>query len=148
MDEVYESFVENAPFRPRRELIFRALALYIDLVSAKFSTSRYWIDGGFVTHKTWAEPEDADVVVVVPPSEHGRVLTPEFLPYWTLIGTQPSQPSVYSDKVHPMGGLIDGFIEPDVPQILGVWDYRWSTVRDEQHNEVPGARKGYLEVRA
>lgn len=138
--------MEQAPFRPRRELVFRALQLYIDLISPEFSSIRIWIDGGFVTHKTWEQPEDADIVVVVPPSEHGKVMTPEFLPLWTLLNVQPSQPSVYADKVHPMGGLIDAFIEPDIPQVLGVWDYRWSSVRDEQHNEVPGERKGYLEV--
>jgi hypothetical protein len=30
LDEVYEAFVVNAPFRPRREVIFRALTFYID----------------------------------------------------------------------------------------------------------------------
>jgi hypothetical protein len=148
LDEIHESFVEHAPFRERRELIFRALSLYIDLVSPKFSASRYWIDGGFVTHKKWEEPEDADVLVVVPPEEHGKVISPEFLPFWTLMQTRPVQPSVYADKVHPMGGLIDGFIEPDNPTILRVWDLRWSSVRDEDHNVVPGVRKGYLEVSA
>ena len=148
LNEVYESFVEQAPFRPRRELIFRALTLYIDLVSAEFSTCRYWIDGGFVTHKPWEQPEDADIVVVVPPGEHGKVMTPEFLPFWTLLQTQPAQPSVYADKVHPMGGLIDAFILPDQPLVLRPWDILWSRVRDEHHNEVPGAHKGYLEVSA
>jgi hypothetical protein len=148
LSEVYDAFVVNAPYRPRRELIFRALSLYIDLVSAEFSSSRYWIDGGFVTHKGWEEPEDADVVVVVPPGEHGKVMTAEFLPYWTLLQAQPAQPNVYADKVHPMGGLIDAFILPDQPAVLGVWDVRWSSVRDQQHNVVPGARKGYVEVSA
>jgi hypothetical protein len=41
LNEVYETFVQLAPFRDRRELIFRALALYIDLVSPEFSTCRY-----------------------------------------------------------------------------------------------------------
>jgi hypothetical protein len=57
LNEVYQTFVETAPFRHRRELIFRGLSLYIDLSSAEFSSSRYWIDGGFVTHKAWEEPE-------------------------------------------------------------------------------------------
>jgi hypothetical protein len=140
--------VEKAPFRPRRELIFRALTLYIDLVSAEFTTSRFWIDGGFVTHKGWEQPQDADVVVVVPPSEHGKVLAAEFLPLWTLLKVFPTQPRVYADKVQPMGGLIDGFILPDQPVQLRPFDLLWSKVRDEHHNEVPGVRKGYLEVSA
>lgn len=138
LDEIYEAFVVNAPFRPRRELIFRALALYIDLVSPQFSTCRYWINGGFVTHKTWAEPEDADVVVVVPPGEDSKVAQPGFLPLLSL----PSS----AGKVHPMGGLIDGFVAVDVPAALASWEFRWSSVRDEQHNVVPGVNKGYLEV--
>ncbi|MEX3755542.1 hypothetical protein ABFW00_06835 [Mycobacteroides abscessus] len=140
LDEIYETFVVNAPFRPRRELIFRALTLYIDLVSVQFSACRYWINGGFVTHKTWAEPEDADVVVVVPQAEHVKVTQPEFLPLLTL----PSN----AGKVHPMGGLIDGFVAIDDPAALTTWDQTWSSVRDEQHNVVPGVSKGYLEVSA
>jgi hypothetical protein len=91
---------------------------------------------------------DADVVVVVPPGEHGKTWTPEFLPFWTLIGVQPSQPSVFAGKVHAMGGLIDGFFLPDVPVVLDPWHLRWSRVRDEKHNVVPHVRKGYLEVSA
>ncbi|KAA1431089.1 MULTISPECIES: DUF6932 family protein [Mycolicibacter] len=140
LDEVYEAFVVNAPFRPRRELIFRALTLYIDLVSPQFSTCRFWINGGFVTHKTWAEPEDADVVVVVPSGEHSKVTQPTFMPLLTL-------GSNAGDKVHPMGGLIDGFVAAaDNPAALMTWDLMWSSVRDEQHNVVTGVSKGYLEV--
>jgi hypothetical protein len=141
LDEVYETFVKRAPFRPRRELIFRALTLYIDLVSPQFTTCRYWINGGFVTHKQWAEPEDADVVVVVPPAEHKKVTQPEFMPLLTL-------GSNAGGKVHPMGGLIDGFVAMDHPAALSTWELTWSSVRDEQHNVVPGVSKGFLEVKA
>jgi hypothetical protein len=140
LDEVYEAFVENAPFRPRRELIFRALKLYIDLVSAQFTTCRYWVNGGFVTHKTWEEPEDADVVVVIPPGEHAQVTQPGFLPLLSLPST--------AGKVHPMGGLIDAFVALDLPPALAPWDLLWSKVRDQHHNEAPGVHKGYLEVNA
>nr|WP_131812162.1 hypothetical protein [Mycobacterium mantenii] len=128
----------NAPFRPRRELIFRALTLYIDLVSPQFTTCRYWINGGFVTHKPWAEPEDADVVVVVPPEEHAKVTHPDFMPLLTLESN--------AGKVHPMGGLIDGFVAMDHPVALSTWELTWSSVRDEQHNVVPGVNKGFVEV--
>lgn len=139
LDEIYESFVVNAPFRPRRELIFRALTLYIDLVSPHFSTCRFWINGGFVTHKPWAAPEDADVVVVVPSGEDSKVSQPGFMPLLTL-------PSNTGDKVHPMGGLIDSFVAADAPALLAPWDLQWSSVRDEQRNVVADVSKGYLEV--
>jgi hypothetical protein len=45
-----------------------------------------------------------------------------------------------------MGGLIDGFIAPDVPVVLSAWHNQWSSVRDETHNIVSGIEKGYLEV--
>lgn len=141
LNEVYETFVEQAPFRPRRELIFRALTLYIDLVSPQFTACRYWINGGFVTHKPWAEPEDADVVVVVPPGEHTKVTQPDFMPLLTL-------GSNAGDKVHPMGGLIDGFVAIDHPAALAPWNIMWSSVRDEHHNVVTGVNKGFLEVSA
>ncbi|MBS1696621.1 MAG: hypothetical protein JST91_30940 [Actinobacteria bacterium] len=132
--------MEQAPFRPRRELIFRALALYVDLVSPQFTACRYWINGGFVTHKPWAEPEDADLVVVVPPGEAAKVTQPEFLPLLSLPST--------AGKVHPMGGLIDSFVAIDHPMALSPWELTWSSVRDQHHNVVPGVSKGFLEVSA
>ncbi|MHA7663066.1 DUF6932 family protein [Mycolicibacterium sp. HS_4_1] len=65
-DEIYELFVEQAPFKDERELIYEALRLYAKVVDQEFSDVTLWINGGFITHKSWAAPKDADVVVDAP----------------------------------------------------------------------------------
>lgn len=145
--EIHEAFVVNAPFRPRRELIFRALTLYADLVGEVYSTARLWIDGGFVTLKQWAAPEDADVVVVVPLAEYvAKAGAESNLPLLTLQGVFSTKPNASTAKLHPMGGLLDSFIQPDIDVMLAPWDLTWMSVKDENGLIVPGQAKGYLEV--
>lgn len=148
-DEIYDRFVVEAPFRERRELIFQALTLHAKLVASTFGRARLWIDGGFVTHKTWAEPEDADVAVLVPMSEYARAAEDKNLPLWTVLGVagEINRQPVGTLKLHPMGGLMDAFWLPDgVPSLAAAWDGLWSRVRDEHGDEVVGLKKGYLEV--
>ena len=84
LNELYETFVEQAPFRPRRELIFRALSLYAELVWQESPEARLWIDGGFATHKVWEAPEDADVVVIVPLRDYRKfIFTDSLMPLHT-----------------------------------------------------------------
>jgi hypothetical protein len=147
LDEIYQSFVVEAPFRPRRELIHQAIVLYTSLVKSAFSDARIWIDGGFVTHKPWAEPEDADIVVVVPLEEYvAKANDPRWFPLWTFLNATSSEPPRWTEKLHPMGGLLDTFLVPDVEAVLGIWDQRWSSVNGPDGNLVPGVTKGYLEV--
>lgn len=147
LDEIYQAFVVDAPFRPRRELIHQAIVLYSSLVQSAFSSARLWIDGGFVTQKPWAAPEDADIVVVVPMEEYvAKVNDPRWFPLWTFLNATSSEPSRWTEKLHPMGGLLDTFLMPDVEDALGIWDLRWSSVNGPNGELVPGAVKGYLEV--
>ncbi|MBJ8342821.1 hypothetical protein JGU71_28415 [Antrihabitans sp. YC3-6] len=142
MAEIYEHFVQNAPFRERRELIFRALTLHADMVANVFSNARLWVDGGFVTHKSWAEPEDADVVVVVPQGEIARATEDKNLPLSTMQGVLSTKPSATTPKLHPMGGLLDVFIQPDVPVLLDPWHRIWSLVRDASGTEYLVLQRG------
>lgn len=144
--EVYDRFVTEAPFRDRRELIFRAVELHAAIVRTHFHGARFWLDGGFVTHKHWAEPEDADVVVVVPPEQYGKAADDKLLPLSTLQGVIAGQPQASTSKLHPMGGLMDVFFQPDVDVVLAPWDAIWSSVKDENGVVVEGVAKGYLEV--
>lgn len=146
LQEVYDRFVVAAPFRARRELIFRAVSLYVDLVKLDFPTARFWLDGGFVTHKTWAPPEDADIVVVVDMTEIGRTQEDRFLPLHSMLDAAADQPRCSTAKLHPMGGLIDAFIIPDFAPALDAWDRNWSYVKDQSGTLVSGVSKGYLEV--
>lgn len=151
-DEVYDVFVENAPFRDEREVIFEALKLYAKIVATLCPGPALWVNGGFVTHKAWAAPKDADVVVVVPQVHYPNVCSnPMVWAYITLQGVTASDPSTGGGligRIQPMAGLIDGFLISDDPALSGVWDYRWSLVNDENGNLLPDTtRKGYLEVR-
>lgn len=146
-DVMYQRFVEEAPFRERRELIFKAIELHSEIVRMHFNDARLWIDGGFVTHKTWAEPEDADVVVVVSVAQYAKLATEEaLLPLASMLGVTSLQPNTSTGKLHPMGGLMDVFFVPDNPFHLEVWDDRWSSVNGPDGVLIPGERKGYLEV--
>lgn len=144
--EIEQVFVIGAPFRPRRTSIFRALSLFTDLVWETIPEARFWINGGFATHKSWAEPEDADVVVIVPVREYKLCLADNMLPLSTLLSVTAGQPNVSTPKLHPFGGLLDTFFIPDLPAHLRSWDDTWSKVKGPDSIIVPGKRKGYLEV--
>jgi hypothetical protein len=146
LEEVRDLFVDQAPFKPRRELIFRALHLFTDLVWAVTPDARLWINGGFATHKKWAEPEDADVVVIVPIKQYKLYLEDAKLPLSTLQDVSAQQPNVHTQKLHPFGGLLDTFFIPDLPAQLRAWDDTWSKVKGPDGKIIAGKRKGYLEV--
>ncbi len=149
LDEIKERFVVEAPYRERRELIFDALSLHTKLVSSMFSRAKLWIDGGFVTHKSWAAPEDADVAVLVPTAEYAQAIDDKSLPLWTILNVsgRMNGANIGTSKLHPMGGLLDAFWVPDsLTAQVDFWDEMWSRVRDQQGDEVVGLKKGYLEV--
>jgi hypothetical protein len=151
-DEVHETFVEQAPFRDERQLIYDALRLYTRVLAQEFTDLALWINGGFVTHKTWAAPKDTDVAVVVPLTEYSNMLSkPMLFSYLTLHNADvPINPTTTMKvaRIQPMAGLIDGFIIGDEPSQKGVWDYNWSLVTDENGVLLPDTvRKGYLEVK-
>ncbi|OMC18645.1 hypothetical protein A5737_03510 [Mycobacterium colombiense] len=148
---MYDVFVENAPFRDEREVIFEALTLYAKIVANLCPGPALWVNGGFVTHKTWAAPKDADVAVVVPQAHYPNVCSNQMA--WaciTLQGVAVSSPSTGGGligRIQPMAGLIDGFLTSDEPAMSDVWDYQWSLVNDQNGNLLPHTtRKGYLEV--
>ncbi|MBA4023883.1 MAG: hypothetical protein C0482_16110 [Gordonia sp.] len=145
---MHAAFVKDAPYEPERQLIYQALILYADILKTVFTAPVLWIDGGFVTHKHWEAPKDADVVVVVPWVEYSNVCTdPKSLAYRTLQGVQVQDPPAAVPRVQPMGGLIDGFIIPDQPLQTAPWHNIWSRVKDDNGNVLPATeRKGYLEV--
>jgi hypothetical protein len=149
LEQVYEIFVENAPFRTEREVIFGALALYANLLRNACSDLALWVNGGFISHKPWAAPKDADVVCVVPSAQYSNMCSnPLVLSLITLQGVSASSPPVTISRLQPMAGLIDGFIIEDVPASTDLWHFNWSLVKDEHGNLLPPAtRKGYLEVR-
>ena len=78
--EIYATFVQQAPFPNERELIFDALLLYARVLAQEFTKPALWINGGFVTHKPWAAPNDTDVVLYTPDGVFEHALeTEDFL---------------------------------------------------------------------
>lgn len=149
MDEIREVFVDAAPNRERRELIFEAFDLYARLIWTYWPDARLWVNGGFVTYKDSA-PHDIDVVFLVPSSELTRVLHTEVDPLGllTLLGVNADQPRLVAPRVQPFGGLIDSFFCPsDVPVAVETWRDRWSmapTVDGSGYRT--DIEKGFLEV--
>lgn len=147
LEEIYQSFVVDAPFRDHRELVFRGLGLFIELVTLQIGSVRFWINGGFTTHKSWAPPADVDVATIVPRSAYDAALTEDALPLWTLQHVSAADPTVVNaPRLQPMGGLVDSFFVPDLPAQRAYWHSLWSKVKGEDGKEVPGERKGYVEV--
>lgn len=72
MDEVYARFVEDAPFREERQLVFDALTTYTALVRRTYRKGAFWMDGGFVKNhaelrevdRTWSSVRDRTGSVV------------------------------------------------------------------------------------
>jgi hypothetical protein len=149
LDEVEELFVEQAPFRDERREIWSAFQLYVGMLRKLVPSATIWVDGGFVTHKTWA-PADMDLAVLLDGS-HVSALTPEQLQrltqLMTLQGVRVTSPLTAAARLQPMGGLIDAFVlEASDPHGRQFWESTWSRVYDQNKVLVPGKSKGFVEV--
>jgi hypothetical protein len=145
--DVEQRFVTEAPFAKERATVMTALRLYADRVWGLIPSARLWVNGGFVTHKRWAAPKDADVAVIVETAELGRASSRPAQSLWTLQGVTVQEPHIdLAKRIQPFGGLIDGFLAPALPATMSLWDSTWSSVTDESKNRVEGKVKGYVEV--
>ena len=142
LDEIEVRFVQEAPFERRRRDIYAAFRLWHGMVSTILPGARFWVDGGFVTHKSWAAPSDVDVTVLVKPDDLDG-LSEEHQQRLESLLTKPG-PS----RVQPMSGMVDSFIcaRGDVDRTL-YWREHWSSVVGEERALIPGAEKGFLEVK-
>lgn len=154
LNEIRARFVDEAPAatRGRRELIFAALSLHVTMLRRLFigHPTRFWIDGGFTTHKTWI-PRDADLACIVPPAAFELASKDAALPLWTLSNVTARRgalgPEVVTEKLHTMGGLTDAYIyRADQPDVLELARRQWSRVRDREGAIVDGLIKGIVEV--
>lgn len=140
--EVYETFVLNAPFRAERQRIWDAFLVYRRDVLELLPSARLWVNGGFVTLKTWAAPHDIDVCIAAPQSELKAALD-RLRPLLTY-GEE-------ADRVQPMAGLVDGFVtvSPGQPSSnASYWHHQWMRVKLPDGTEDSSRLKGYVEVEA
>ncbi|MFF2621313.1 DUF6932 family protein [Oerskovia jenensis] len=140
LEQIYDLFVLQAPFADDRQVIWEAFDLYQRNVARLLPNSKLWVDGGFVTHKRWAPPNDVDVCIIAS-TEEVAAAGPALLP----LLTDTSGPK----RVQPMSGMVDGFItvpRPHPDSNSAYWAHQWSRVRDLNGNEDESRRKGYVEV--
>lgn len=146
--ELRAHFVDHpdVPFASERSLLMQALDLYAPLVWGLWPRATLWVNGGFVTHKDWAAPEDIDVVIC---DTSGRIdaKIDEAGHLITLLQATHQKSSVVAPKIQPMGGLIDGHpVGKQWPAIVAYYEDYWSTLLDKDKDPVAGFRKGYVEV--
>lgn len=150
LDEVEAIFVDRAPCRLHRALIWRAALLHMNMMCARVGACSAWIDGGFVTQKA-EEPHDIDIVYVAPTAAIEHAASTDFAGLLHLVTLKDliiGEPSAgWLDRLQPVGGLVDAFLVPEVPERLDYWDQTWSRVKGPDGLLVADAEKGYVEVR-
>ncbi|WP_410004008.1 DUF6932 family protein [Curtobacterium sp. TC1] len=143
MDEIQQVFVLGAPFSSERQVIFDAFSVWMDSVRSLFPGARCWVDGGFVTHKSWAAPTDIDVAFFVRQSDLDA-LDPSQQAIFESLQTDKNAAGV---RVQPMGGKVDGFVglrsDPDTTLY---WRQFWGQVKGPDGAQVQNTEKGFLEV--
>jgi hypothetical protein len=142
LDEVEERFVISAPFPEHRKIVFDTFRLWHAIVSAILPNAKFWVNGGFVTHKSWAAPKDVDVVILVRQDDLNSLTTEQEIRLESMLTR------VESDRIQPMSGLVDAFVcsRGDIDKTL-YWRESWSILSDENKNPIDGKQKGFLEVR-
>ena len=145
---MYERFVEDAPNREEREILFVATELHLKRMERLIGPSTVWLDGGFSMCKDTV-PGDVDLVFL--PDDVARLesLTPNDMDtlgsLLTLQGVATQTPFSGSlRRIQPMGGLVDAFLEAEGN--VDYWRDLWSKV------QIDGVllkeiKKGFAEVR-
>lgn len=138
LDEVAKVFVHSAPHAEIRENLLSAFVGWIDSVHAVVKTDRIWVDGGFLTHKE-DPPSDIDVVAFVKP----WLLTEGVSAALNPLRTHQEN----GRRIQPMGGRVDGFINPACAELKTYWVREWGRVRHPETRETwIGKTKGFVEV--
>jgi hypothetical protein len=132
----------------RRDMIIDALDIYVRMVRSEFLKPTIWVNGGLVTGKLWQAPDDADVAVLVDPSQVGADLNERVKLLQTGHADHLSVgPHTLTDvHIKPMGGLIDGYIMADTPAARRYWGNWFSSVRLPDERISSTLAKGFVEV--
>lgn len=146
MSDVHSLFVASAPFKERRERLFQAFSLFADTVWDELPKALLWVDGGFVTHKTWGEPHDVDVAIVaddVTVESKRRLATQGLLTFADIDG-KINEKDLRVGKLAPFGGMVDSYLASSTTAAMYRW--QWSRVRGPDGEIIPNVTKGFLEV--
>lgn len=136
---MYRVFVEEAPGRERRQVIWDAFDLWLDRIEAIVRPVSLWIDGSFVTYHT-EYPSDIDVLSWIR-SEDALFLSEKQQQEFHALMTDPT----IGHRVQPMSGLVDAFMAADgSPKDLRMWRSLWERPSHVSLDEL--SNKGFLEV--
>jgi hypothetical protein len=114
------------------------------LVEKLIPDARFWIDGGFVTHKPWAAPSDVDVMILCQQAVLDSLSLQDEIQLSSLMTIAASGSS---PRWQPMGGLVDAFLTVRGPAgNAPYWFNLWGQVRGEDGSRVITLTKGFLEV--
>lgn len=141
LDDLYDRFVTQAPYREERERIWIAFRAWHQQAAGYFPGASVFIDGGFVTWKPWEPPSDIDVTIFARKEQFVA------LESWR-------RPELFNDTIDgttevrkPQNGLVDAhWAIRGIPQKVDYWTYYFSRVRGKSGEILDGATKGFLEV--
>lgn len=145
---IHDRFVDDAPNKDEREVLFNALTLYLNWIRPLVGPASIWIDGGFSMRKN-APPNDVDIVIFPDDWECINSLDSEGQKrLWSSITHQDVSSNVASDglvpRVQPMAGMLDAFISPF--ENRDYWRGIWSRVKLDGII-IEELTKGFAEVR-
>lgn len=144
LPEVEAAFVGGAPYASERATIWAAFVAWHAAVSAMLPNARFWIDGGFATHKTWSAPKDIDVVILVASADLNALSPAEQDRFSRLLTIDPPG----GPRIQPMGDLVHAFyVVRSMPDRTAYWHETWSKVKGDDGAIQAGINKGYLEVK-
>ncbi|MFN3007392.1 DUF6932 family protein [Mycolicibacterium wolinskyi] len=132
----------------RRDIIIDALDVYARMVRSEFLKPTIWVNGGLVTAKKWAEPDDADIAVFVDPAQFGADVEEKLklLRTGTADHLTIQKKTLDNVQIKPMGGLIDGYIMADSPPSRRYWHNLFSSVRLADRSISNTLTKGFVEL--
>lgn len=143
LDELHGTFVSSAPNTIERQRLFDALKAWVGAMKQLGVSGVLWIDGGFVTHKPTA-PNDVDVVLRIEQSKLDQLSEDDYAIFLSLLTSSPEDGAT----IKPIGGLVDAFYSPwSKLHRTRYWHELWSRVKGPDDEEVPGVKKGFVEVK-
>ena len=145
LQEIEERFVIGAPFCNERKYLFKALELFCRNIWNILPEAEVWVNGGFVTHKSWAAPKDIDVCVLYSILNIDNIAD-KILQNSTLQNI--FHPTFgYIERIQPYGGMLDVFfVDPTDSARVKYWHDTWLTIKDKNGNISEGNRKGFIRI--
>ena len=148
--EIRELFVDSAPFRDERQLIFDAFLVYLRQTESIVPDRRVWVDGSFMSVREDRAPSDIDILLIVGDStpDQRRELARRGLLTMSEVRSKIGTVEIPEfSKLSPYGGLVDAYyVDSSQPSLINTWAQSWSTPKGEDGQLDFSRSKGFVEV--